>query len=255
MQAPDEATHVSKNRLEGSLGDTSLDQLLAECHKHMVTGTITVHGNDALGTVDLRVGFVDSAAFGDLADDTALDAMGKLSDGEYELVQRLPDLDGALGSAAQLDGSTATLPLVKLMQHCEDNALSCTITIISDFDRGEIGYRAGEIVDVTLNGRRDDDSIVDMLRFSDARFRVSAPPLDLGMSGWPSVAREPTAPFTVDDAKKAEAETDKPVEAKKAEKPRRKLWVVLDVAIAVALAAAGIGYIIYVLGPPWGPWR
>jgi hypothetical protein len=84
------------------------------------------------------------------------------------------------------------------MRHCEENALTCTIVIIHEFDRGEIEYRGGEIARVALNGVTDEDRIVDMVRLEDARFMVRAPPLDVGVDGWPVVRGDPTAPFRIE---------------------------------------------------------
>jgi hypothetical protein len=192
---------VSKNRLEGSLADTPLKELLAACHKHLVTGAVKIWDDKGRsGVLTLRAGAVDQARFGDSVGDAAVDAMRALGDGTYELAQQLPDLTGDLGRAAALEGSTGEVDVVKIMQHCEKNALSCVITVVHDFDRGEIHYKAGELVRVTLNGTVDDDAIVTMLSWPEARYRVSAPPLASDIQGWPKVGREQTQPFKIDAA-------------------------------------------------------
>lgn len=190
--------HVSRHRLEGSLVDTPLPRLLESCRRHLLTGTIRLRGPSGEGVVVLRAGGVDDARLGDLVGDAALARLCALSEGMYELQQRLPDLSGELGSAARLEGEIDNVPLVAIMRHCEKHALSCTIIVASGFDRGEVVYRAGEIVDVTLNGRHDLDAIVEVLALPQARFRVEAPPLDLDIDGWPAVSREPTAPFRIE---------------------------------------------------------
>ncbi len=192
------AFHVSSNRLEGSLCDTPLESLLDSCRQHLVTGTISISTQFADGIIELRAGVVDTATFGELADAAAIRRLKRLSDGMYELTQRLPDLSGELGDAAQCDGSLADVPLVAIMRHCEDQALSCTITIVRDFDRAEIHYRAGEIDEVTLNGKRDDDAIVEVVGWKSGAFRVSAPPLPFDIAGWPSTSADPTAPFRIE---------------------------------------------------------
>jgi len=186
--------YVSRNRVAGCLSDVGLDRLLAECQRQQVTGTIDVAGGGRGGSIELRLGVVESVAFDRRSGDDALAAIERLIDGTYELVQRLPDVDGSLGTAAELraDGSVT---LIDLMRHCEQHALSCTITALADFDLGTVVYRAGEIVEVTLNGRRDDDAIVDMTRWRGARFRVAAPPLSPDIEGWPVADRARTAPF------------------------------------------------------------
>ncbi len=192
------AFHVSSNRLEGSLCDTPLESLLDSCRKHLVTGSINISTQFADGVIELRAGVVDNATFGELSDAAAIRRLKRLSDGMYELTQRLPDLSGELGDSAQCEGSLADVPLVAIMRHCEDQALSCTITMVRDFDRAEIGYRAGEIDLVTLNGQRDDDAIVDVVGWKSGAFRVSAPPLPVDIAGWPSASADPTAPFRIE---------------------------------------------------------
>ncbi len=193
---------VSKNRLEGSLADTPLRDLLAACHKHLVTGAIKVFDdqNKRSGVLVLRAGAVDQARFGDSVGDAAVDDMMALKDGSYELAQQLPDLSGDLGRAAALEGAVDQVSVVQIMRHCEHNALSAVITVINDFDRGEIHYRAGELEKVMLNGERDDDAIVAMLGWPKARYRVSAPPLASEIGGWPKVGREQTQPFKIAEA-------------------------------------------------------
>jgi hypothetical protein len=275
MHASSETSHVSQNRLEGSLGDTPIDRLLDECHKNLVTGTIWVRAPGKLGRVELRAGAVDTSEFADLTGNPAIEAMRKLPDGMYELVQRLPNLDGALGKAAQFEGDVHATPLVKLMQHCENNALSCTVTIETDEGRGEIEYRAGELVEVRFDGKPDDDKIVDLVRLSDAHFRVAAPPLDLGIEGWPAVGRAPTAPFLVDEPRPrargtsslpaladgtaaGDVEVDDGIDvethADAAAKPRRKsraaVWFIAGIAVTAGAVIACYVIAKYLVGVP-----
>lgn len=194
MRAQSEPLYVSRNHLEGSLCDTSIDRLLAACRKHLVTGVIRVHLRGRDGVVELRAGAVSEANLGDLAGDHAMTALRCADDGWYELAQRLPDLSGDLAAAAQLEGDVDGVPLIALMRHCEDHALTCTITVISGFDRACVEYRAGEIARVELNGFFDDDALPQVLRWPEARFRIAAPPLDLDIDGWPIPRRAPTVP-------------------------------------------------------------
>lgn len=190
--------YVSQHRLEGSLADAPLPHLLDQLRGLLFTGTVKITAGRTTGTLHLRAGIVDAAQCGTLTGDAARAKIASLRDGMYEIRQRLPDLSGELGSAASLEGEITDVPLAAIMRHCEDNALTCTIIVIGGFDRGEVVYRAGEIADVLLNGRKDPDAIVDITAWKDARFRVTAPPLSLNVNGWPSVGREPTAPFRVE---------------------------------------------------------
>jgi hypothetical protein len=195
---PRSRPHVSTNRLEGSLCDVPFSKLADECRRHLITGTIRVEVDGKSGVAELRAGVVDHAEFDSLKDDQAVAHMRELRDGLYQLTQRLPDLTGALGESAECQGDLTEVPLATIMRHCEDQALSCTITVVSEFERGEIRYRAGDIVEVTMNGARDEDAIVDIVRFQRGRFRVSAAPLALDIDGWPSVSADPTEPFRIE---------------------------------------------------------
>ncbi len=194
MRASSEPLYVSRNHLEGSLCDTSIDRLLAACRKHLVTGVIRVHTKGEDGVLELRAGAVHEANLGDLAGDRAMLALRDAGDGWYELAQRLPDLTGDLAGGAQLEGDVEGVPLIAVMRHCEDHALTCMITVISGFDRAVIEYRAGDIARVELNGFFDDDALPQIVKWPDARFRIASPPLDLEIDGWPVPRRAPTVP-------------------------------------------------------------
>ena len=190
--------YVSRNHLEGSFADVPLDRILAACRRHLVTGQIRIETGVAHGLIELRAGAVDHAEFGDARGAGALHRVRHLDDGWYELTQRLPDLTGALGGSASCQGDVTGVPLIALMRHCEHHALTFRITVVSGFDRAELHYRAGELERVELNGFFDDDAVVVVLAWSDARFRLAAPPLDLDIEGWPKVRRAPTQPFALE---------------------------------------------------------
>lgn len=190
--------HVSKNRVAGSLDEVTLDELLTTCRKHLITGTVSIEAGGMEGVIVLRAGMPHDSRLGDLVGKTALEAMRALRGGTYEVGQKLPDLDGSLGGAAECRGELGEITMARIMRLCEDQALACTITIVNDFDRAEVVYRAGEIVGVFLNGKPDEDAIVDIAKYQSGRFRITSPPLPHDIAGWPSVSREPTAPFTID---------------------------------------------------------
>lgn len=192
--------HLSKNRLGGSLTETPLDELLASCAKHLITGTIAIDNLEYKGRIELRAGGVHDAAYRGHRGEPAVVAMRALRQGTYDLAQRLPELDGALGSAAECRGDLRHSSVIEIMRHCEDQALSCTITVIADFDRAEITYRAGDIARVLLNGTPDEDALVDVVKWQQGKFRVTVPPLALDIGGWPSASKDPTVPFNIRDA-------------------------------------------------------
>lgn len=190
--------HVSKNRVAGSLDEVTLDELLATCRTYLITGMVSIEAGGMEGVIILRAGMPHESRLGDLVGKTALEGMRALRGGTYEVGQKLPDLDGSLGGAAECRGELGDITMARIMRLCEDQALSCTITIVSEFDRAEVIYRAGEIVGVLLNGKANEDAIVDIARYERGRFRITSPPLPHDIAGWPSVSREPTAPFTVE---------------------------------------------------------
>jgi hypothetical protein len=189
--------HRSTNCVQGSLAQVSLPQILAECHAHLVTGIITVRGPAGVGTIELRAGAVERALCGAHRGRAAIETLTALREGVFEISQRLPvpDDDGRLAPAAELRGELGDLSLADLLRYCEDHALCGTITLIQDFDRGQIELRAGEIVSVELNGHRDEEHLVDLMRRPRARFRIQPPPLALQLQVRPRRRRRPTEPL------------------------------------------------------------
>jgi len=57
--------HVSQNRVQGSLEEATVDQLIDACFKHLVTGTLAITGEGGAGVIELRAGAVESASYGD----------------------------------------------------------------------------------------------------------------------------------------------------------------------------------------------
>jgi hypothetical protein len=189
---------LSRNRLEGSLADTPLKSLMEPCRRHLVTGTIRIDSREGRGVLQMRAGVVDHASFGLLVGDAAVIRMSLLRDGSYQLEQRAPDLSGELGPAASLESDVSHVPLAQVMRHCEDNALSCSVIVVSSYDRAEIRYHAGELTEVTLNGVPDPDAIVRITRWTDAKYKLQLDPLAPEIEGWPKASREPTAPFKLE---------------------------------------------------------
>jgi hypothetical protein len=188
---------VSSNRLEGALGEVSLHRLLEACRQQHITGTIRIVAGGGEGSLELRAGVVDDARFGDLNGAEAVRQLHELADARYEITQKLPDIKGELVDSATAWGELGETDVVAVMRHCEAHALTCTITVVSEFDRGVITYRTGEIVDVELNGEHDDDRIGDILSFASGRFRLMALPLQLDLEGARAVTRVPTEPLRI----------------------------------------------------------
>ena len=188
---------VSKNRVWGILGTTSVADVLDSCRRGRVTGEVTFRAGHAVGIVELRAGCVERAELEGKTGDAALAALRTLCNGTFEVVQRLPDLCGTLGSSAEFHGEVSDVPLIAVMRHVEEHALSVTLTIIHEFDRGVVRYRDGDIIEVELNGDRDLDRIGDILRFPAGKYRVMSAPLALPLPVRPAPRRLPTEPFQV----------------------------------------------------------
>ncbi len=186
----------SQNYVLGSLSDDCIEQLLDSCKRQLITCCIRVQSDAGEGQIEIRSGAVEDARFGDKRGKDAISAMNALRAGDYELSQRLPGLSGELGPAT-FEGHTSQVELIKVMQHCEQNALSCTVTVKRGSDEAQIHYQLGEVGNVFFNGKRDDDSIVEVMDMKDASFRVSAPPLDLAEGTWPGIARTAAPPPAV----------------------------------------------------------
>jgi hypothetical protein len=195
MTSDDTKAHVSPNRVQGELSDAPLGKVLEDCHRFLITGRIRVVTPSGEGVIVLRAGAVDEASWDELADGPAVERMKTLRQGTYYLAQRLPNIDGELGDAAECHGDLGDFPLVEIMRHCENEALSCTITVTTEMDEGEIVYKVGEIAEVTLNGKADPDRISDIIHFEKGKFKIVAPPLSFDIEGWPSVQSDPTEPF------------------------------------------------------------
>ena len=85
---------------------------------------VELGGQEGAGGVVVgdRAGLLDEGdgqQFGDLRGEAAVDKMKELDDGNYELAQRLPDLSGMLGRAAQIEGEISEIPIAQLMRHNE----------------------------------------------------------------------------------------------------------------------------------------
>jgi hypothetical protein len=199
---------VSKNRVWGVLGATSVADVLDSCRRRRVTGEISFHTGDDIAVVELRAGSVERVEAQGKTGRAAMAAIEALREGTFEVVQRLPDLGGMLGTAAEFRGEIDQVPLIQVMRHVENHALSVTLTVVHEFDRGVIRYREGEIVEVELNGVRDLDLIGDLLKLPDARYRVMAAPLDLPLPTRPAPRRLPTEPFHVGHVRGLVAEDD-----------------------------------------------
>jgi hypothetical protein len=188
----------SRNRFQGDLSLTEFQRVLDECRRHLITGTILVDADGQKGDVELRAGVMTAASFVGQKDSAALEALNELTSGRFEIMHRLPDPTGELGSSAACYGDLATTSLVSMMRYCEEHALSCSIDVYGEQVRGTLVYRAGDLISVLINGLPNEDRIVDLTRLASGRFDVTVPRLNLALPGRPRFARSSTAAFGFD---------------------------------------------------------
>jgi hypothetical protein len=210
------SSHLSSNRVWGQLGATTPTEILEGCRSRRVTGEIRFHSAGKAGKVELRAGFVERVDLDGATGDDALASITRLDEGTFEVVQRLPDLAGALGSAAEFQGELGEISLIQLMRHAESHALTVTITVLHGWDRAAISYRDGELLSAEVNGDADPDRLAEALAWPTGAFRVLASALELPVPARRAPRRAPTEPFQVGHVaalRRAERERAAPVAA------------------------------------------
>ncbi len=191
------STQLSSNRVWGQLGATTAAEILDGCRRSRITGEVRFHSGGRDATVELRAGSIERVELDGATGDDALAHVSALADGTFEVEQRLPDLGGALGSAAEFHGDLAEIPLIQVMRHVEAHALTVTITIVREWDRATIEYRDGDIARVEVNGDTDEDRLGEPLAWTTGAFRVRASELELPVPSRRAPRRAPTEPFQI----------------------------------------------------------
>ena len=95
--------HISENRLEGSLLDTDLKEVLDECHAHLVTATLQINSGAEKAVLEIRAGAVDSVDYKGLKKTEALAKLHELKTGEFELAPNLGFVIEAVGHVTDLE--------------------------------------------------------------------------------------------------------------------------------------------------------
>ncbi len=220
------SSHLSSNRVRGDLGSTTPADVLDGCRARRVTGEVVFHAGDRIARIELHTGSVERAELDGLTGDDALAALASLTEGTFEVVQRLPGLEGSLGSAAEFQGDLTRTPLIQIMRHIESHALTVTVTVVHEWDRGTITYRDGDLEEVDLNGDRDPDHIGALLRFPGGKFRVLAGTLELPVPARRVTRRARTEPFHVGhvaDLRRTERRGERPGERPTERAPERPI--------------------------------
>jgi CRP-like cAMP-binding protein/CheY-like chemotaxis protein len=95
-------------------------------------------------------------------------------------------------SATGLSGSLSDRDLVDLIDFCESNSLTGTLTVHRDNEKGIFEYMKGELTSVKLGDKADDQALDEMLGWKVGEFEIKAKPLTLEESKTEqSEAKEP----------------------------------------------------------------
>ena len=89
----------------------------------------------------------------------------------------LPKVQAAIETG--LKGSLSERDLVDLIEFCESNSLTGTLTVHHDSEQGIFEYAKGELVAVKLGNKTDDQALDEMLGWKVGEFEIKAKPLTL----------------------------------------------------------------------------
>jgi CRP-like cAMP-binding protein/CheY-like chemotaxis protein len=76
-------------------------------------------------------------------------------------------------------GSLAETPLIDLINFCESNSLTGTLTIVNNGNEGVFTYSKGEVISIKMGDKSDDSALDDMLKWEDGKFEIKSKPLTL----------------------------------------------------------------------------
>lgn len=79
-------------------------------------------------------------------------------------------------------GSLAETPLIDLINFCESNSLTGTLTITHDSSSGVFTYTKGEVVAIKMDDKSDDSALDELLKWEDGKFEIKSKPLTLDAS-------------------------------------------------------------------------
>jgi CheY-like chemotaxis protein len=76
-------------------------------------------------------------------------------------------------------GSLSETPLIDLINFCESNSLTGTLTINNDGKEGVFTYSKGEVVSIKMGDQSDDSALDELLKWEDGKFEIKSKPLTL----------------------------------------------------------------------------
>lgn len=78
-------------------------------------------------------------------------------------------------------GSLSETPLISLINFCESNSLTGTLTITHNGSSGVFTYSKGEVVSIKLDDKSDDSALDEMLKWEEGKFEIKSKPLTLNL--------------------------------------------------------------------------
>jgi CRP-like cAMP-binding protein len=77
-------------------------------------------------------------------------------------------------------GTLSETPLIDLINFCEANSLTGTLTIKHEGKEGVFTYTKGEVISIKLDDKSDDSALDELLKWEDGKFEIKSKPLTLG---------------------------------------------------------------------------
>ena len=150
-------------------------ELLREVELGRVTGALCFAFGEIRGEIALFGGEI--AVDQTLRDDglDPVDVLLSLSEGTYELHQRLPPLAVSRGDDYAKTGSLAVHVPVDLMNYCEHAGLTGVLELRHEERRAEAFYDAGELLAIELDGQ-DAADLHEVFAWEQGRFRITLDP-------------------------------------------------------------------------------
>jgi CRP-like cAMP-binding protein/CheY-like chemotaxis protein len=76
-------------------------------------------------------------------------------------------------------GLLSETPLIDLINFCESNSLTGTLTINNEGKSGIFTYSKGEVISIKMDDKSDDSALDELLRWEDGNFEIKSKPLTL----------------------------------------------------------------------------
>jgi hypothetical protein len=133
-----------------------------------------------VGEVHMVAGGVAESISGDLRGDEALEQLKRLPMAHFRVEPCVPDPDsGSVVPPGPEEGQLSDRSLAKLMQYCEQFAMTCLLEVFQGGQQATISYRRGEIVSTTVDGHDGAEQLPEVMTWSEGQYRIVLPPLVL----------------------------------------------------------------------------